>query len=594
MQFNLTPVSVTSNEPGPFVVWAGDDGYDTQAGYFSLLAANGIAGTLFLSVDWVDKSGTSPVYGDAYITTAQVEAIIAAGHEIGSHGKDHEDLLNYYTINGPAALDTLLGAAIGKIQTDFGVSVRTGSYPYGQTDDRVREVVSRRHEYFRCSRGVVSRNAPDPFDVPGIDILSPSESTIETYIDEAVANRSIVVLFMHGSIDSSQLTKVSNLISYANSAGCGQGTFCRAMSERTRWLSARAMIDAQGNAFHPTIHTNKLIVDRDDIFGGYYFLDLDESTNAPFVDATSGTPFEFRRDLLALGVTNAGRRRVFSDFTTTNGSTTVSSGSVGFRADDVGLSISGTGIPTSTTIASILSPTQATMSASATASATSMTATLGRPQSPGIVSAGEVRCYNGLSLYGTQSQAVNFVRLESTVEGSVSASQWLNLGVAGDGGEMTVDSGTGGSYVNIKGFATRIRSQDGTLRLRLGAGKDGIDFGAAEDVTLERDASGILATNAALKTSGNLIVGNAGNGLLVKEGTNARLGAAALSSGSATVSTTAVTANSRIFLAPQNLSGVSTPQPIAVSARTPGTSFTIASASSADASTIAWMIVEPA
>jgi len=44
----------------------------------------------------------------------------------------------------------------------------------------------------------------------------------------------------------------------------------------------------------------------------------------------------------------------------------------------------------------------------------------------------------------------------------------------------------------------------------------------------------------------------------------------------------------------QNLSGVGTPQPIAVSARTAGTSFTITSASSSDASTIAWMIVEPA
>ncbi|ONH30622.1 polysaccharide deacetylase family protein [Pseudofrankia asymbiotica] len=594
MQFNVAPVSLTSDEPGPFVVWAGDDGYDTQAGYFSLLASSGIKGTLFLSVDWVDQPGTSPVYGDSYITTAQVAAIVSAGHEVATHGKNHEDLGNYYLTYGAAALDLLLGAAIGDIQSKFGFSVKTGSYPGGSANSRVKEIVSRRHEFFRCSRGVVSRNAPDPFDVPGIDILAPSQSAIEGYIDEAVANRSIVVLFHHGSIDSTQLTKVSNLISYASSAGCDQGNFYRAMSQRSKWLSTRALIDAQGNAFHPVVHTNELIVDRNDNIGDHYVLDLDESTNAPFMDATSGTPFEFRKDLLALGTFYVGRRRVFEDFATTNGSTTVSSGSAGFRADDVGISISGTGIPAATTIASIVSPTQATMSAAATASGTNAAVTLDRPLSLGVTAAGEMRLYNGLSIYGTQSQEVSFRRLESTLEGSISANQWINSGTAGVGGAMTIDSGTGGSYVTIKGFATRIRSEDDTLRLRLGAAKDGIDFGTAEDVTIERDGSGNLAANVSLKTDGDLIVGTAGNGLLVKEGSNACLGTATLVSGSATVATSAVTANSRILLTPQNLSGVGTPQPMAVSARVAGTSFTITSASASDTSTVGWMIVEPA
>jgi hypothetical protein len=285
---------------------------------------------------------------------------------------------------------------------------------------------------------------------------------------------------------------------------------------------------------------------------------------------------------------------VFADFTTTNSSTTVSSGSAGFRADDVGLSISGAGIPAATTIASIVSPTQAAMSAAATASAANVTVTVDRPVSGGTTAVGELRAYNGLTLYGTSSQAVLFGRIESTLEGSISANQWFNNGTAGAGGEMTVDSGTGGSYVNIKAFATRIRSEANTIHLRLGAAKDGIDFGAAEDVTLERDGSGNLLVNVTLQTGGDLIVGNAGNGLLVKEGTNARLGTATLSSGAATVTTSAVTANSRIFLTPQNLSGVGTPQPIGVSARVAGTSFTITSASSSDTSTIGWMIVEPA
>jgi hypothetical protein len=59
------------------------------------------------------------------------------------------------------------------------------------------------------------------------------------------------------------------------------------------------------------------------------------------------------------------------------------------------------------------------------------------------------------------------------------------------------------------------------------------------------------------------------------------------------VVSTAVTPNSRIFLTVQSLSGVSTPQPLAVFART-ATSFTIKSASAAGASTVAWFIVESA
>jgi hypothetical protein len=59
-----------------------------------------------------------------------------------------------------------------------------------------------------------------------------------------------------------------------------------------------------------------------------------------------------------------------------------------------------------------------------------------------------------------------------------------------------------------------------------------------------------------------------------------------------TVATTAVTANSRIFLTIQAPGG--TPGGIAfVSGRTAGTSFTVKGASG-DSSTVAWLIVEPA
>lgn len=82
-------------------------------------------------------------------------------------------------------------------------------------------------------------------------------------------------------------------------------------------------------------------------------------------------------------------------------------------------------------------------------------------------------------------------------------------------------------------------------------------------------------------------------GLKIDEGTNKRMGVtAAMTAGSITVSTTAVTANSRIFLTAQTTGG--TPGALRVSARTAGTSFTITSTSGSDTSTVAWVIMEPA
>jgi len=81
-------------------------------------------------------------------------------------------------------------------------------------------------------------------------------------------------------------------------------------------------------------------------------------------------------------------------------------------------------------------------------------------------------------------------------------------------------------------------------------------------------------------------------GLRLAEITNGKAGVATLVSGTATVTNTGITANSRIYLTVQAPGGtVGTPY---VSARTAGTSFTITStAGASDTSTVAYMIVEP-
>lgn len=102
------------------------------------------------------------------------------------------------------------------------------------------------------------------------------------------------------------------------------------------------------------------------------------------------------------------------------------------------------------------------------------------------------------------------------------------------------------------------------------------------------------ATKGQVQSADDLAITTAGKGLLVKEGSNAKMGTAVLSSGTVVVNTTSVTANSRIFLMVQSLGTVAAPSALCVSARTPGVSFTILASVLTDTSVIAYLIFEPA
>lgn len=130
-----------------------------------------------------------------------------------------------------------------------------------------------------------------------------------------------------------------------------------------------------------------------------------------------------------------------------------------------------------------------------------------------------------------------------------------------------------------------------------------VGTGGSDVVTTFRSASGqtgdfIRLENSTPTTIGRITAGGdlkleaVGGGVYLKEGTNATMGTATLSGGTVTVSTTKVTANSRIFLTPQG--GGANRGFVVVSARTAGTSFTILSNNVLDTNDVAWLIVEPA
>lgn len=110
---------------------------------------------------------------------------------------------------------------------------------------------------------------------------------------------------------------------------------------------------------------------------------------------------------------------------------------------------------------------------------------------------------------------------------------------------------------------------------------------AATDTFLARGAANRLDL-----TTGDFRIASIGRGLQVAEGSNAKMGTATLNgTTNVVVATTAVTANSRIFLTTQ-ASSATYGAPVVVS-RVAGTSFTIKSTTASDTSTVAWLMVEP-
>lgn len=93
-----------------------------------------------------------------------------------------------------------------------------------------------------------------------------------------------------------------------------------------------------------------------------------------------------------------------------------------------------------------------------------------------------------------------------------------------------------------------------------------------------------------VRIAGDFDMVTAGKKLLYTEGTNACMGTDTLSSGTKAVSTTCVSANSRIFL---TLQGCTSCGALYIASRVAGTSFTVTSTNGSDGSVFAWMIVEP-
>jgi ABC-type phosphate transport system substrate-binding protein len=118
-----------------------------------------------------------------------------------------------------------------------------------------------------------------------------------------------------------------------------------------------------------------------------------DATSAAYAVRWSGSRFFLNNNGTARAV-------IAADGVTTSGSTTLTSATAAFKAADVGVSISGTGIPASTTIAGFTNGTTVTLSNAATSSNTGVTLTISAliasETNPNITDPSETRVFAGV------------------------------------------------------------------------------------------------------------------------------------------------------------------------------------------------------
>lgn len=202
---------------------------------------------------------------------------------------------------------------------------------------------------------------------------------------------------------------------------------------------------------------------------------------------------------------------------------------------------------------------------------------------------------NGQSFKMTNDNNTSSLTLSPMGSGGFSITGWANAGVI----EAT---GSGGLALSAQGGGP-ITFQVGASRTVRGSWNTGGELivGTTDNgaFTLQNNGAfynsgnvsiGSTTTTDALNVNGNLSLLTAGNKIKIATGTNASVGVSgAMTAGTITISTTAVTASSRIFLTHATLGG--TQGILSVGTITAGTSFVINSSSATDTGTVNWWIV---
>ncbi|MCC3264826.1 polysaccharide deacetylase family protein [Arthrobacter gengyunqii] len=152
-----------------------DDGNDNQVAAAATLKAAGLRGTFFVTSGYLN----SP----SYMTTAQVQALQADGHEIGGHTVTHPDL-------------AVTGADEAKRQvcndrvnlTNAGLNIQNFAYPFASSTPAVETIV--KNCGYNSARGLgdVRSVAPESAGMPVAATLPPADLYYTAALDQVESN----------------------------------------------------------------------------------------------------------------------------------------------------------------------------------------------------------------------------------------------------------------------------------------------------------------------------------------------------------------------------------------------------------------------
>lgn len=186
-KFSLTPLT-SSNFNRPLLSITFDDGYSGVYTYASpLLQQYGFLTTQYIIINGIGKN--------AYMSLAQIKALQAQGHEIGSHTVSHPRLADISSTQ----LQTELSQSKTQLETWLGVPVTNLAYPYGSYNAAVKTATAK---YYSSGRSVeVGYNSKSNFDPYNIRVQKIANTTttaqIAQWIAQAKATNTWLVLTYH-------------------------------------------------------------------------------------------------------------------------------------------------------------------------------------------------------------------------------------------------------------------------------------------------------------------------------------------------------------------------------------------------------------
>jgi peptidoglycan/xylan/chitin deacetylase (PgdA/CDA1 family) len=138
--WQYTPISTTmlvqaiqkgaSLPPRPVIITFDDGNEDNYTVAFPIMQKYGFTGVLYLPFDYIGTPG--------YMTAGQINEMIAAGWEIGSHTLTHP--VNFLSLS-PDALRAEIVESKAQLEDLFGVPVLTFAYPFGDASSAAVDYV---------------------------------------------------------------------------------------------------------------------------------------------------------------------------------------------------------------------------------------------------------------------------------------------------------------------------------------------------------------------------------------------------------------------------------------------------------------------